>query len=603
MVQVRYTVGGDNGPPDPTLPEVVRLWNEAFVTPKLAIATAGEMFAAFEKRYGATLPSVKGDFTPYWEDGAGSTARESAMNRRSVVRLLQAETLWAMLDPKGYPTAAFDEAWRQALLWDEHTWGASDSVSDPDGENAKSQWAYKQGFALEADKRSRELLAAIAGRNDKAEEGRFSVFNTCSFERTGVVIAPAGPAARGDRVVDEQGQTVPSQRLKDGTLAVMAAGIPAFGEKAFTVGPGLPGRGAVATASGPALKNVKIEAAIDPVSGAVKSLRWLEKDGLELVDAAALPGLNSYDYVPGLDPKTAAGVKSGRISVGETGPLVASIVVESEAPGCRGLRREYRLTADSSRLEIIDRLDKTMVRTKESVHLGFPFRVPRGTLRFDLGWGWIEPGRDQIAGSCFDFYCPQNAADISNDDWGVTWVTLDAPLAELGRMTDESRGPRGTRTWRTSIEPSQTVYAYVLNNYWHTNYKADQEGPIELRYAVEPHAGSGREIAKRIGQDAERPLIAAAVGTAKAAPPSRRPLPVFSNPDLIATSLKPIEGGAALLLRVYNAAARSIEARLPLPAGWRAFRADVDGGRGPALAGPLSLAPFEIISLRLEFAP
>ncbi len=155
LVQVRYTVGGDNGPPDPTLPDVVRRWNESYETPKLAIATAHELFSELEKRYGDKLPTVRGDFTPYWEDGAGSSARETAMNRASVARLTQAATLWAMLDPKGYPEEAFTEAWRQALLWDEHTWGAADSVSDPDGENARSQWAYKQAFALEADKRSR----------------------------------------------------------------------------------------------------------------------------------------------------------------------------------------------------------------------------------------------------------------------------------------------------------------------------------------------------------------------------------------------------------------------------------------------------------------
>ena len=92
IVQVRYTIGGDNGPPDSELPDAVRRWNEEIESPKLVIATAQEMFEEFEKRYGAVLPVVSGDFTPYWEDGAASTARETALNRAAAARLTQAET-------------------------------------------------------------------------------------------------------------------------------------------------------------------------------------------------------------------------------------------------------------------------------------------------------------------------------------------------------------------------------------------------------------------------------------------------------------------------------------------------------------------------------
>ena len=81
MVQVRYTVGGDNGPPDATLAATVRSWNEKYVSPRIVIATASEMFAELERRHGAAIPEVRGDFTGYWEDGAASTARETAMSR------------------------------------------------------------------------------------------------------------------------------------------------------------------------------------------------------------------------------------------------------------------------------------------------------------------------------------------------------------------------------------------------------------------------------------------------------------------------------------------------------------------------------------------
>ncbi len=72
MVQLRYSVGGDNGPPDADLPEFVRRWNTKYVWPRLSISTTSKMFHEFEDRYKDRIPEFSGDFTPYWEDGAGS---------------------------------------------------------------------------------------------------------------------------------------------------------------------------------------------------------------------------------------------------------------------------------------------------------------------------------------------------------------------------------------------------------------------------------------------------------------------------------------------------------------------------------------------------
>ena len=353
MVQVRYTTGGDNGPPDPDLSDTVKAWNEQFESPKIVIATSEEMFEEFERRYGGRIPAVRGDFTPYWEDGAASSARELALNRAGTNRLLQAETLWTMIDPAAFPAAAFTEAWRQALLWDEHTWGAADSVSDPDGPNAKTQWAYKQAFALEADARSRALFdAALQNKQEAAAPppATVEIVNTNSWEITDVVLLPRALSAAGDRVLDEAGKAVPSQRLSTDELALLAARIPAFGARRFAVVAGEPGgetagglRGARAE-GGAALANDLLSLKLDPGTGAVTSLKKAAEKDNDYVDAS-LGGLNAYLYVPGRDPQKAQGVERVKISVMEPGPLVASLLVESDAPGAKSLRREVRHAA------------------------------------------------------------------------------------------------------------------------------------------------------------------------------------------------------------------------------------------------------------------
>ena len=127
ITHLRWNVHGDNGSPDEKVADVVRDWNARYVSPRLIISTTAAAFREFERRYGDKLPVYSGDYTPYWEDGAASSALETAMNRASAERLVQAETLWAIRNPGPFPATAFQEAWRNILLYSEHTWGAHNS--------------------------------------------------------------------------------------------------------------------------------------------------------------------------------------------------------------------------------------------------------------------------------------------------------------------------------------------------------------------------------------------------------------------------------------------------------------------------------------------
>ena len=358
---------------------------------------------------------------------------------------------------------------------------------------------------------------------------------------------------------------MPSQRLRTGELAFLASAVPGLGAKRFSIDPGLGPAGGSARAGACKLENGQIAASVDPRSGAVSSLRWAGDGGQELVESGGLPGLAHYLYVPGLDPKAARTVAAVKVRRGEPGPLVGSLIVESDAPGARGLVREYRVIDGLSRLDIAVTVDKDRVRNKEGVHIAFPFAVPGGTARVDIGWGFVRPEIDQIAGACRDFFGARDSVDISNEEYGLTWTSLDAPLVEIGAVTDETprRGER--RAWLQELAPSTRLFSYVMNNYWHTNYKADQEGPVTLRYVLAPHRGSDTVAAKRLGLEAANPLIPVAAG--RDSPVPRFPLDVRS-PGFVATRLKPSPDGKAWVLRLFNAS--SVPGKLvPLRRGFR----------------------------------
>jgi alpha-mannosidase len=246
--------------------------------------------------------------------------------------------------------------------------------------------------------------------------------------------------------------------------------------------------------------------------------------------------------VLGADPAKAQRLSNVQVRIKEQGDLVASLLVEADAPGAKRYSSEIRLVGGIDRVDLITNLDKKAVREKEGMHIAFPFSVPGGLLRYDVADGVVRPEADQLAGACKNFFSVQSWVDISNSDYGVTWATANAPLIEIGAITAE-------QPWMKTIQPSSLIYSYVMNNYWHTNYKADQEGPVTFSYAILPHAAFAVADAVKFGVERREPLI---VALADSSTPPRAPIFRFSSPGVIVSSLQPLAGGHNWLAYLYN---------------------------------------------------
>jgi len=556
LVQIRWSKG-DNGSADERVMQQVRDWNATHASPRIIIATTSQMFHDFEQRYADKIPSFRGDFTPYWEDGAPSSSRETALNRHSADRLSQAEALWALLDPAGFPAAEFAEAWKDVALYSEHTWGAHNSVSAPDLDFVKTQWKYKQAYALDADTLSRTLLAKVlsaraAAAGTSLDRIEFDVFNTASWPRTELVTLPKETPGVGVR--EAAGQTVPSQRLASGELVFLARGVPALGARRYQmVGFAAPSAGN-ARAEGVTVTTPRFTVKLDETTGAIVSLREQGLDA-ELVDGK----LNEYLYLPGANLKDVKPSGPAKITVKEAGPLVASLLVESETPSCRRLVREVRVVDGLDRVELIDQVDKLPVRTPEGLHFGFEFNVPDAVVRMNSPLAVVEPEKDQLPGACKNWFSIERWVDVANAQYGVTWVTVDAPMVEMGGLTANLlRSQPNPAAYLKTIKPSPKLYSWVMNNHWHTNYRADQEGNTTFRYAIRPHHGYDPVAAAHFGIEATEPLIAApAAGPAAPSPVVR------VEPDgVVVTAFKPSEDGKAWILRLYGASGQDQVARL-----------------------------------------
>jgi len=550
--------GVDNAPPDEKIVEKAIAWNAKYAAPKVSIGLTREFFTEFERKHGASLPEFAGDLTPYWEDGAGSTSRETGMNRRTGDRLAQASALFAMRDPHAYPAARFQEAWKNVLLYSEHTWGAHCSISEPDSPFTLDQWKTKGGFARDAERQSCDLLKAALPRDKLTTE--IDVYNTTQWERSDLAVVPRELDCQS--VVDAQGLPVPCQRLASGELAFRAKQVPPFGAKRYQLreqAAAPPAGGAVA--EGTTLRTSLLSVEVDPTSGAIKSLRLAGQDH-DFVDAKAAVALNDYRYVLGTDAKGAQTNGPVRIEVLEKGPLVASLRITSDAPGCNGLVREVRVVDGLDHVELVNRVDRKSVREKDGVHFGFGFNVPLGTVRMETPWAVVRPNVDQLPGSCRNWFTVQRWVDVSNNDCGITWGPLDAPLMEIGAITANLLGSVKRDEWMTTALDSQTIYSWAQNNHWHTNYKIDQPGVTDFRYILRPHRGGYVAAdAARFGLETTRSLVVAAANGAKA-PGS---LLSISTPGVLVETVKVSEDGKALILRLFGVSGQAESVTLTWP--------------------------------------
>lgn len=595
MVMLRYNIGADNGPTDPDLAETVKTWNEKYVSPRLVISTVAEAFAKFEAKYGAGLPEVRGDFTGYWEDGAASSARETAINRSNAGRLVQAQALWSMLRRDDYPQMKFSDAWRDVLLYDEHTWGSWNSISDPEADFTKRQWEIKRSFAMKAHKTADELIAgAVEKRKADSESVRaVEIFNTQSWPRTDAVFLPAAFNLSGSVLLSEDGEEIAVQQLSTGEYIFIAENIPPLGSKIFRVAKRKVDEQSHFRFTDHSIAGGFCEISVNPGTGAIRSLK-IADSGLNIVNQSRSFGLNEFLYVSGRNPDNLKRVQRVSISRKENGPVLASLLVSSSAPGCKNLLREIRLYRGLNRIDLINTIDKEKIYNPEGVHFAFPFNIPNGSLRYDLAFAVCRPQQDQIPAANKNFFTINRCVDISNRDFGITWVSPDAPLIEIGNITCDPVA----YGWLDTLRPSTTFFSYVMNNYWETNYKAAQEGVAQFRYCIFPHGKYNSTRIKKWGVEQRQPLIAIQVRKGTKPVPS---LQDFSESSIVLISLRSVNGENMLLLTLFNAGEK------PETLNWRKqpkeiYLSDFDGRSKERIAGSLQFLPYAVRNLlvRLE---
>jgi hypothetical protein len=577
----------DNCPPGRKLSDVVRDWNGRWAYPKLRLSVLREFFTEFEQKYGGQIPTYKLGWPDYWTDGIASTAFESGLNRLAHNELLTAEkaaAIAASLDrEQEYPASEITEGQEISMFYDEHTWGAYNSIDEPDSELARGQWAFKSGFAYQAREVGRTLLAknlgALAGRLKAPAEFSFIVFNPLSWPRTDVARA-ALPAPlvekKGQfRLVDQRtGREEASQLIDDRTILFLARDIPSMGFAVYSIAPG-PATAAAPSRkeqAGASLENNFYKLELDAVTGGIQSL-FDKQTKSECVDGSSPFKLNQYIYenpeggrkaVDNMEKRAEFkrwSPASARIWAGMTGPVASSLIARMTAPGCREIETEVILYEALKKIDIVNRLDKEDILVPEAVYFAFPFKIDQGSFVFEIADGQMRPEVDQLPNTTRDWLTVQDWVEVANSTQSLVWSPVEAPLVQFGDIN--------TGKWLKKLEiRNPWVYSYAMNNYWMTNFKASQGGKVTFRYALTSRSsGADATQSTRFGGEVHAPLQVSWIPADSRGVRAETSHSFFGvdAPNVLIQAIKRAEDGRGLIVRLREVAGRPTEARVRSP--------------------------------------
>jgi hypothetical protein len=590
----------DNQPLNVKLAEVAKQWNERYEYPKIILSHNAEFFQYIEKKYGDKLAVYRGSAGTYWEDGAGSSARETALNRHAHERLANGEKLLALADRIGgthnYNPEEIYQAWRNCILYDEHTWGAYCSISEPDTAFTKAQWKIKAQFAVDADKQARAILdRGVSGLASlvRTDDPALVVFNPSSWPRTDVIetrlpegmgladadvpcnTTPQGSTllvkdvpACGYRVlklVPRTQQPTAPKSAPEATPDLPPAATPKLAPTAtpdLALAP-IPELAAKAWPFGNVIESRFYRVEFDPRTGGIVSIRDKELNQ-ELVDPKAPFQLNQYVYVAGgsnatrivMNPNAPAPdlklATSGKALLGRRNrPGVSeSMTVVTEGPMAAHIQSWITVWDDIKRIDITNFFRKEQTYAKEAVYFAFPFASRQPTFRYEAPAAIVNANRDMLPGACLDWFTVQHFVEVEGRDATVAWATPDAPLVCL---QDINRGK-----WQTQL-PLTTghLYAYVMNNYWHTNYLAGQGGDYTFRFAITSRPKSDNVASARFGW-------AASANPQGPLPQQPTSLLAVDEPGVIVIGTKKADEGSGLVVRLWEITGQATTAHLRL---------------------------------------
>jgi alpha-mannosidase len=573
---------------------LVQRWSSVFAYPQLQFSGFAEALEKIAASAGKNIPVIRGDGGPYWEDGIASDAYYAALEREDERRALSAEklaTIASLVDRRWKPSrTAIDSMWDSILLMNEHTWGWGRSVTEPHSEDSVKELAYKRLRATIARDSIEYVLdramTTIAGPIETPARA-LVVFNTLNWNRDGWV---EFDLQKTRELVDvETNAVVRFEVLEDQPayqrIRFMASDVPAMGYRTYNVrdkSPEAVSREAPAQVPanpGSTVENSYYRIIIDEQSGALQSIydKQLKR---ELVDSSSPYRFNQYVYVTGGDQfpnqlltfrqwapraqlQTHGAARGKVVSISKT-PVGTTIRLQSQAPNTPQISTEIVLFDREKKIEFNNRVRKDEVYKKEGVYFAFPINIRQPEFKYEIQSATVNPAKDMVPGAGLEWFSSQNWVSVNEPGLSVSLINKDSFLWTFG---DIVRG-----TWPTEFgRRGSTIFSYVMNNYWNTNYVAAQGGDFLFRYVLTSASALDEAALSRSGWSETTPLERILIKSQDQTFPVQRTLPAgqmsFLQTDntAVLSTWKLAESGEGTVLRLIELSGKPLDVSVSSP--------------------------------------
>lgn len=586
----------DNNCPDPKLLDLIQKYNEEdhgykirFITPEMLLEKVKEIDPAL-------IPEYSGDWTDYWNFGSGSSARETSFNRKTKENLRKADFLEAL---QGSPGVHYDrvkeESILNSLLYEEHTWGAAQSITDPDDPEVYSQQNHKSHMAYQAADLSAYLLGkqmeklADNPTQSKEPEGLLLV-NTSNVEQDVEVRVPESYFEEGRHLSHHRiKQYLPySDESAEGKYYGTVKLEPYTWKKIpFSKLDELKEKNAATySVTEDTIETPYYVMTFDNKTGRIKQLfdktrKWNMLDEssewtlFEFVRETIDPLKDKEERATFFPRDIDLGNKN--ISVwnhdwnprrtGPNRPLswkiektddAVTYVMKFEAEGVKKLEQRITFFVHHPRIKFTALLDKEEVRTPESIFFAFPLNLNEDwRAHYDTAGMFVELDKEQMGTVSKDWITVDQTVSLHDEEKGITLTCPDAPLVQIG---DFNFGKESEYIERNE---NPLLLAWAMNNYWDTNFWISQPGRIQFNYELNPFDSFDEMEAYQLGVSAVNP-VAMNVAVDCPAEESGQLLSISSE-HVVPQSIRRDKNDTGVIVTLRNLVKESADCKVAIP--------------------------------------
>ena len=506
---------GDDEVPFVPISDFVATWNRLKLQPELRLVTASESMATLEKEIGSRIPEYQGVWPDWWSNGVPSEPREVAASRFAK-RFLHGAASPVFGPVEANAKSTTNDILADLALYEEHTFDGAYSAVLPDSFDTIGQFDEKALLALRSNARAAWLFSQRARTKFYPQPEGFYVINPTNAPISGWVSAPTMTLRGNFQSARDKnsGESIPLEVVAPTDPAgntVQPAPLDGFEEVPYLDDfPREMTRFWIDHLDANSFRVFELDAAKSASQPASPAAFTAQFDAQGWPTSLQWPGMTLPLFRGPMGDFLSVRVKGPKarqafIAIGEAkdateraelqrrfleempaavaGPVTVEetpyTVVYTQKlthPSLRWLVRRLEVWKQEPRARLDLRFDRKSSDHPEIFYLHFQLPVASDLLpQLSEGGMPFVPYKDQIPGTCRDYYAIDGWAHYAAPQGHWLWVSRDAPVLSLGAPHIWSR-------LAAAPESTNRLWSMVFNNTWLTNDPINSSGVMDFQY-------------------------------------------------------------------------------------------------------------------------